>query len=371
MDLQQINQLTRESVARLTSEAYLEAFNSPDTGKQFAEKINTLENTPRAATGRPRGNVRGEESSAVTPTPGFDPSFDDQPNQPAAAVPAQPAAATSAQPAAASAAVDESLPELVHEYQPVDRNGRPVGHKQSFKYRTQAELIEKLTKAHSDASAHIRELSRNRRLEEIASAGPTAKNVMPSTEVPKTMEELAKELLEQRQANYLLSVREALNTFRLSNKEWAKYSGDPENAKSLVLAISRAGDDPSSVESYTRAFAAMKDLLQPVVVAEPASTPAPAPAPVVAAPAVRTAPSAGIATGFSNADSTSDDLFVEPTKVAGVKIVMPDGKTQVMTLAAYDRLGTDVQKRILRNAANANAVESLYLAEDAAKKLRR
>ena len=57
--------------------------------------------------------------------------------------------------------------------------------------------------------------------------------------------------------------------------------------------------------------------------------------------------------------------------MVGVKIVMPDGKTQVMTLAAYDRLGTDVQKRILRNGSNQAAIEALTIADDQAKAARR
>jgi len=364
LTIEQIQSLDRASLDRMTSDAYKENFDAATNpnAAQFRARIEAIENAPRTAT-RVRGNVRGEEASAPTPTPGFDPSFDDSPNPPAA----QPAAAVEP---AAPATVDESLPELIHEYQPVDRNGRPVGGMQRFKYRTDAELIEKLTKAHSASSARIRELSRNKKLEEIVAAGPTAKNFTPSTEVPKTMEELAKELLEQRQQNFLLSVREALNNWQLGNPEWAeKYRANPENAKSLVLAISRAGDDPSDPASYQRAFVAMRDFLEPLVTA---TVEVPAPAPVVAQPKVApvesttvTRRAVGVPTGFSNADSTSDDLFVEPTKVAGVRIVMPSGKTEVLTLAAYDRLSTDVQKRILKNGSNAAAIEALTVAEDA------
>jgi hypothetical protein len=361
LTIEQIQSLDRASLDRMTSDAYKENFDAATNpnAAQFRARIEAIENAPRTAT-RVRGNVRGEEASAPTPTPGFDPSFDDSPNPPAA----QPAAAVEP---AAPATVDESLPELIHEYQPVDRNGRPVGGMQRFKYRTDAELIEKLTKAHSASSARIRELSRNKKLEEIVAAGPTAKNFTPSTEVPKTMEELAKELLEQRQQNFLLSVREALNAFQLS-ADWAKYRSHA-NAESVVLAISRAGDDPSDPASYQRAFVAMRDFLEPLVTA---TVEVPAPAPVVAQPKVApvesttvTRRAVGVPTGFSNADSTSDDLFVEPTKVAGVRIVMPSGKTEVLTLAAYDRLSTDVQKRILKNGSNAAAIEALTVAEDA------
>src|SRR5580692_5943752 len=250
LTIEQIQSLDRASLDRMTSDAYKENFDAATNpnAAQFRARIEAIENAPRTAT-RVRGNVRGEEASAPTPTPGFDPSFDDSPNPPAA----QPAAAVEP---AAPATVDESLPELIHEYQPVDRNGRPVGGMQRFKYRTDAELIEKLTKAHSASSARIRELSRNKKLEEIVAAGPTAKNFTPSTEVPKTMEELAKELLEQRQQNFLLSVREALNAFQLS-ADWAKYRSHA-NAESVVLAVERLGLSPAEPQSYHTAFQHMK-----------------------------------------------------------------------------------------------------------------
>ncbi len=385
MNIAEISQLTHASLNKLTSEAYKDAFSDPQTGDAFRARINELENSPRPAASRPAGNVRAD---APTPTPAmtsFDPSFDSDPNDgpssAAAAVPpargvrgrveqpaaAQPAAApidAAAQPAA-PATVDESLPELVHEYQPVDRSGRPVGHKQSFKYRTQAELIEKLTAAHSAASAHIRELTRNKRLEEIVAVGPTEKNFTPSTEVPKTMEELAKELLEQRQQNFLLSVREALNAFQLS-ADWAKYRS-AANAESVVLAVERLGLSPAEPLSYHTAFQHMKAVLEPVVVAaEPAPAPTPAPVAAVAAtpaPAVRrTAQPVGVSTGISNVDSFNEEPDFAPAKVPGVRLVLSDGKSQVMTLQAWEKLPSEKQRRILLNAANANAIESLFVA---------
>jgi hypothetical protein len=366
MNIQEINQLTKASVAKLTSDAYLAAFNDEQTGKIFAQKINDLENAPKSApTPRPNGRVRADEP-AVAPTPGFDPSFDDSPNPPAA----QPA--TETQPAVAEPSIE--LPEKIHRYQPVDHNGRAVGGEQVFKYRTDAELIEKLTKAHSASSARIRELSRDRKLEEIATAGPTEKNFVPSTEVPKTIEELSRELLEQRQQNFLLSVREALNNWQLGNPEWAeKYRANPENAKSLVLAISRAGDDPSDPASYQRAFVAMKDFLEPVVAAEPIAAPAPVPVVAAPAPAVASTPThhaVGVASGLSDANAfNGPDPFEVQPKVKGMKLVI-DGKTVVMDLRTWDRQGSDFQKRALRNPNNATIVNQMY-DEQAAQQLAR
>jgi hypothetical protein len=292
----------------------------------------------------------------------FDPSFDDSPNPPAA----QPA--TETQPAVAEPSIE--LPEKIHRYQPVDHNGRAVGGEQVFKYRTDAELIEKLTKAHSASSARIRELSRNKKLEEIVAAGPTAKNFTPSTEVPKTMEELAKELLEERQQNFLLSVREALNAFQLS-ADWAKYRSHA-NAESVVLAVERLGLSPAEPQSYHTAFQHMKAVLEPVVAEVPAPVPVVA-APVVAAPAVSpttTRHAVGVATGLSSFDGGEDYTPAAPlAKTQGMKLVI-DGKTVVMDLRTWDRQGSDFQKRALRNPANAAIVNQMY-DEQAAQQLAR
>src|SRR5271170_7719638 len=126
MDLQAIAKLTRESVSRLTSEEYLAAHNDEVTGKAFAIKVNEVENAPRTASpARTNGRVRADEpSTAPAQTQSFDPSFDGDDEAPAPV--AAPAAA--AQPAAAQPAAE--LPELIHRYQPVDRNGKKVGGEQ-------------------------------------------------------------------------------------------------------------------------------------------------------------------------------------------------------------------------------------------------
>jgi hypothetical protein len=370
MDLQQISQLTHDSLNRLTSDAYKSAFEDQTTGAAFRARINELENGPKPAASRPAGNVRAD---APTPTPGmtsFDPSFDDSPNPPAPAA----APAPTALPAQPAAVTDFShLPLQERSHQPMI-NGKPAGGLQTFKFRTVDDpndpnsYVAQLQRAHSYASARIRELSRNKKLEEIVAAGPTAKNFTPSTEVPKTMEELAKELLEQRQQNFLLSVREALNAFQLS-ADWAKYRSHA-NAESVVLAVERLGLSPAEPQSYHTAFQHMKAVLEPVVAAEPAPTPDPTPAPVAATPAVPTARAAqhvGVSTGISDANAfNGPDPFEVAPKTVGVKIVS-DNKTQVMTLEVWSRLSSDAQKRILRSSANAAAIETLYTADNAAR----
>lgn len=361
---------SKQDLNSMTSDSYKAAFEGPD-GEAFRKRVMELENQPRQAT-QPAAGTRPANARAATPgETSFDPSFADE-EQPAPA-----AAPVAVEPAPAPAAVVDpaELPERVHEYQPLSRDGKKVGGLQRFKYRTDAELIQKLTAAHMASSARIRELSRDRALEKITAAGSTEKNFTPSTEVPKTMEELAQELIEQRQQNFLLSVREALNTFQLS-VDWSKYRTN-ENAKSVVLAVERAGADPTDPQSYHDAFSRMRDYLepisQPVAAAPVAATVEPTPAPVAAAsapaaPVVRPSTVTRLGTGFSNADSTStnDPFEAQPTKVVGVRII-DGGKTTVMTLGEWNKLASDTQKRILRSSQNSAQIEALYEAADAAK----
>ena len=169
-----------------------------------------LENGPRQAS-RKRGKC--PRRRGIAPTPGmtsFDPSFDDAPNQPAAQ--SRHAAPVAPVPNGCSRSVDESLPESdlrvpasLRDYGKAAR----LAHSR-FKYRNKEELIEKLTAAHSAASAHIRELSRNNKLEEIASAGPTEKNFTPST--TKSPRRWKSWLMNSRTASTELLARRARST---------------------------------------------------------------------------------------------------------------------------------------------------------------
>ena len=377
MDSQAIAKLTKESVSRLTSEEYLAAHNDPTTGKDFAAKINQLDSQPRVATTatRAHGNVRQDAPSEQPAAQPFDPSFDELPGTeaPAAAAVAEPVA----QPVVAQPVVTDfsNLPLLEHSYQPMV-NGKKAGGLQNFKYRTVNDpndpnsLVAQLQRAHSYASARIRTLSRDRKLDEITAAG-AAPRIQPEKEIPATVEGLAAELRAQRESNFVLSVRAAVNEFQAS-MDWTKYRS-AENAQSVVLAVERAGDDPTDPASYQRAFNNMQQFLEPVVVT-PApvaevSTPAPAPAPVAATPAPAVSRVAyGVPTGISDVDAFNgtDPFEIQPTKVVGVRIV-DGGKTTVMTLGEWNKMSSDSQKRILRSSANAAQIEALYEAADAAK----
>jgi hypothetical protein len=160
----------------------------------------------------------------------------------------------------------------------------------------------------------------------------------------------------------------AMNAFRQAHPE---FVASDASAVALVKWVEKSGRNPVDAQTWEAAWTALRPYLtvEPTpVAAEPAPTPAPAPAPVAAvaaAPAVRVAN--GVPTGLSDADVFNQDpLEAVAPKVLGVKLAI-DNKIQVMTLAAWDRLPSDTQKRILRNSANAAAIESLYTADNAAR----
>lgn len=354
--------MTLDSLDRLPSDAYRDAFNDEATGQQFRAKVESLENAGRPSRGASSTPVV-EQAPAQAPT-GFDPSFDESPEAAVAAAkarlapapkateqPAQPAA----QPAGPVAKDFSTLPELVHEYQPTI-DGKPVGGKQRFKYKTVDDpadpnnLITQLQKAHSHASARIRELSRSRKLEEIVDAGVKQTSVpRPTDAVPATPEEMAAELRAVRQSNYELAIRVAVNTWLERCPEYARYKSK-ENNESVILAVARAGADETNPDSYVKAWETMKDVLTPVV-EEAAPAPAPVPAPVAetkavastAAAPVRAEQPAMIATGLSNADVFNHEL----------PAVVRPAANQGWTAAKIEALPTEQYKRLVCDPAMA------------------
>jgi hypothetical protein len=346
--VEQIQSLDKTSLDKMTSESYKEAFNDPTIGEAFRKRIDFIENSPKPApTPRSNGRVRADEPAASTSS--FDPSFDDSPNLPAEA----PAPVAGVEPV--SAATEDELPILEHRYWPTDRNGKKIGGEQVFKYRTQQELITKLTAAHMASSARIRELSRDRKLDELASGGTPTKVPVPSNEVPETIEELATELRQVRESNYFLAVRAAIADFTAS-AGWNKYRSK-ENAESIVLAVTKAGDDPTDVASYHRAFSAMKAFIEevnPNPVAEQPKAAVAAPA-----PAVRAANTPRLATGLSSQDGEEDYTPAAPLNAQPSVGIVVNG-VRITSIAQWDRLSSDAQKRVLRNPSFATVVNRMY-----------
>jgi hypothetical protein len=362
MDLQEIAKLTRESVSRLTSDQYKAAFEDQTTGQQFAVKVNDIENAPRTAT-RPRGSVRGEEASApaaIVET-SFDPSFDDQPAAPAAAV------VESAQPAAQPAALAELA---IWRYQPKDAQGRAVGGEQVFKYDPTLpvddpkSLASQLTKAHSNATTALKARKTQAVIDSVKEVATAYKEPTFLDPAQHPNAEAVNELTRNAIANGTLS---ALNLFKQNHPE---FPMGEDTAAALVKWVGKSGRNPSDSQTWELAWQALKPYL-----AAPAPE-VPAPAPVVAPVAAATAAAAPaepaptrrypIATGLSSVDGGEDYTPAAPLNAGvknGVRLTI-DGKTQVMDLRTWDRLPSDTQKRVLRNSANAAAVNAMYLAED-------
>lgn len=347
MNIAEINQLHHAGLGRLTSDAYKAAFEDPITGKQFAEKVNALESSPRPTAARPAGKV-GRPEAATPASTSFDPSFDDAP-APAAAAPAP----APAQPAA----VPGNL--LVWEYQPVDKQNRPVGGLQRFKYDPRLpnehpqSLASQLTKAHSCATTALKE---KKTQEFIESVQPETEYREPQLLSISDHPEAAalNAITETAIANGVMS---ALNLFKANHPEFVLGEA---NAAAMTSWVAKSKRNPADGKTWEAAWQALKPYLLPDE-AE-ATAPAPAPAPV-AAPAVRTKSTARVGTGLSNADVFNEEPVVAPVAVQGVKLVI-DGKAVVMDLRSWERQSSDLQKRALRNASNASAIDALYRADE-------
>src|SRR6202451_1461341 len=357
--------LSKQELNAMTSDSYKAAFEGPD-GDSFRKRVSELENQP-AQTGRKRGSVRGEEPSATPASSGFDPSFDDQP----IAAPDFPAAAApvAAQPAAQPA---EPMPRekmSVWSYFATDESGRKLGGEQKFFYdpNLPAEDPNSLASQLTKSNIHVRRMANKRKVEAVIESVKSVDGYKPPTLLTTDQHPNAEQLNAMTTAAHDNAVRSALNLFRQSHPEFPLSN---ENAIAMMSWIGKSGRSPLEVQTWESAWQSLKPYLSPESPA--AEVPAPAVAPVVVeqpkaapAPAVRPAQRAGTSTGLSNFDQTSseDPVFEEPIKVMGVKLLV-DGKTQVMDYRSWERLSSDSQKKILRNSANASAINALYDAEN-------
>jgi hypothetical protein len=364
LTIEQIQSLDRASLDRMTSDAYKENFdvNTNPNAAQFRAKIEAIENGPRTAT-RARGNVRGEEASAPAPTSGFDPSFDDNPNTPAES------AAVSAQPVPVPVVVPGEL--AVWTYQPTDREGRPLGGVQRFKYDPSLpvddpkSLASQLTKS----NVHAVRMAKERRVEAVIDeVKKVDTGYKPPVFLTREQHPEFEALNAVTRDTINNGTQSAMNAFRQGHPE---FVASESNAVALVKWVEKSGRNPVDAQTWEAAWQALKPYLA-VEAPTPAATesvaevpaPAPAPAPVAAAP-VRVA--AGVPSGLSDADAfNGPDPFEVQPKVIGVKLLI-DNKVQTVTLQSWERLSSDAQKRILRNSANAASIESLYTANDAAR----
>ena len=426
--------LTAADVYNMPSEEQAKRMNDPE----FRAKVDELASQPvrRPATIPSPSSPRDRERLAAAKADGFDPSFDDEPPAAAVAVvepvvPVTPAPvvvvpvpAVEPAPVMPVVPVVPELPEKIHEYQPVDAQGRNVGGVQRFKYRTEAELIEKLTAAHKAASAKIRELVEEKLLasteipENATPAQDLGERPVLSDEERKALEEKLHDPATEAQARYQLdrdderrvtngllrknfenSILLAIESFKNRNRD---YIHSQENAVKLVGFIQRRGLDPTDTRNYQKAY---EMLCENGSIITPATNQPAAPALVTEAPSVReektvpntqapveatarispevppqeTRPAAQISTGLSNSDaiSTEGEPIAKPHWLT-VRRWLKDGKgkptgqfVEYHDLEAVEALEGKQEKEFYNSpTAAAKALRAKYeeaLAEKAAR----
>lgn len=370
---------TNAQVGKMTSEEYKEHFNNDpefrtfiDGGTPAAEVVE-----PGIVPARPSPRSRAElatlpaDAPAAAATPGatsFDPAFDDEPTPPAAAAVVPPVEEPA--PAAIVPPAPIELPEQTYEYVITDDNGKQIGGKQVFKYRTQDELIEKL----KTANIHVRRMAQKLKEEQLLSGTDAPEDTTPAqtlqlrarltAEERTQWEEKVQDPATAAQAQYMLDrdddrgvqnellkgnyesrVLLALESFKNRNRE---YVPSQDNAAKLVGYIDRRGLDSTNPRNWQKAYDVLREsgvisdsstnqatetVLAPVppTVREEKTVPNAAPA---AAPARISEPApaakrtvAPIPTGLSNADSTSDtdNPMAQPHWLT-VRVYLKDGQ---------------------------------------------
>lgn len=364
---------TKEQVGRMTSEEYKSLYGNLKAGlspeqeafRTFVDGAAPAVNVRDGAAAKPpldhraSPRARSEASQVVTSpaTTDFDPSFDDDPNKTVAplyaVIETVPAVI---EPALIPAVVPPvELPELRHEYDIADKKGRKIGGRQVFKYRTDANLIEQLTKSNISLRVMIQEI-REKQLLEGTEAPAEATVAQPLQLRPRLSEDERKDwkikLLDPAtaaQAQYHLDrdddravqndllvgnlesrIMLALESFKNRNRD---YVPSQENAVKLVGYIERRNLDPTDARNYQRAYDVLREngsiddasgnqatepvLVQvPPTVREEKTVPNAAPVEVPARISESTPPPArpvaAIPTGLSSTDQISDTANALP-----------------------------------------------------------
>ena len=368
---------TKSEVNKMTSEQYKELYGNLAAGltpDQEAFRNFVDGNTPtevvepgiRMAQPSPRSRTEIAEVQA------FDPSFDEEPAAPVVEVVNEPQIVE--QPAAVVPApvveTPAELPEKTYEYVITDDNGKQIGGKQVFKYRTQDELIEKLR----DSNVHVRRMAQKLREdklmngtdvpEDATAAEPLVLRQRLSAEERAAWEAKLEDPAEAAKAQYVLDRdddRGVQNTLLTSNYENRvllsiesfknrnrDYVLSQDSAAKLIGYVERRGLDPTNPRNYQKAYDALREngiiadasgnqaaetVLAPAppTVREEKTVPAAAPAPAatrISEPAVAAKrPVAQIPTGLSNADQVSEgESTIPQPHWLTVRVYLKDGK---------------------------------------------
>ena len=368
---------TKAEVNKMTSEQYKELYGNLAAGltpDQEAFRNFVDGNTPtevvepgiRMAQPSPRSRTEIAEVQA------FDPSFDEEPAAPVVEVVNEPQIVE--QPAAVVPApvveTPAELPEKTYEYVITDDNGKQIGGKQVFKYRTQDELIEKLR----DSNVHVRRMAQKLREdklmngtdvpEDATAAEPLVLRQRLSAEERAAWEAKLEDPAEAAKAQYVLDRdddRGVQNTLLTSNYENRvllsiesfknrnrDYVLSQDSAAKLIGYVERRGLDPTNPRNYQKAYDALREngiiadasgnqaaetVLAPAppTVREEKTVLAAAPAPAatrISEPAVAAKRlAAQIPTGLSNVDQVSEgESTIPQPHWLTVRVYLKDGK---------------------------------------------
>ena len=368
---------TKSEVNKMTSEQYKEFYGNRAAGltpDQEAFRNFVDGNTPtevvepgiRMAQPSPRSRTEIAEVQA------FDPSFDEEPAAPVVEVVNEPQIVE--QPAAVVPApvveTPAELPEKTYEYVITDDNGKQIGGKQVFKYRTQDELIEKLR----DSNVHVRRMAQKLREdklmngtdvpEDATAAEPLVLRQRLSAEERAAWEAKLEDPAEAAKAQYVLDRdddRGVQNTLLTSNYENRvllsiesfknrnrDYVLSQDSAAKLIGYVERRGLDPTNPRNYQKAYDALREngiiadasgnqaaetVLAPAppTVREEKTVLAAAPAPAatrISEPAVAAKRlAAQIPTGLSNVDQVSEgESTIPQPHWLTVRVYLKDGK---------------------------------------------
>jgi hypothetical protein len=184
-------------------------------------------------------------------------------------------------PVAAESAAPVELPEQTYEYQITDEQGRPLGGKQIFKYRTMDELRDKLTQAHSEATRALRRTRKDLALANVEEVPADTVKYEPPTFLPTFSNEMRAELAQKVEAGDAEARREleidsqsiainqqteltaqtqinlAIQQFLMRNPGYFQCA---ENGTTLAAWINRRGLDMRDVRNYQKAYDVLNNL---------------------------------------------------------------------------------------------------------------
>jgi hypothetical protein len=347
LTLEQIAALTPKSLDRLKSDDYRDTFQDALVGITFKDKVNSMSNEPV----QPRPADSGIRRAAVPVEMQNSPEWEGE--EPPAVV----APKAAVQPVAAAPA---TMKEWV--YQPTSKDGVAIGGIQRFLFdptlpnEDPKSLASQLTKAHTEATRALR----LRKVEDTVSrAHEIAPPDKPYNE-PKLLDPSQPNAAEINELTKQAVQNGVLSSLSLFQQRHPEYVRSESSAAALCRFVHNAGMSPANPESWEKAWAALRDVLQPE---QPVAVAADEPAPVAVLPRVRASGTpTPIASGLSSVDSWSE--YQEPMVITPK--VAPMGQ-RLYTERELSLMPADNMKRLLANKAQAALINQSWDAIEQAK----